>query len=153
MPDLNAICEGLAANLTACLDDDVVKTVTPWLDDNPTMPSLQVAGVQTMTRESYGDTYRITLLVQALIGRGSDQHSQKLLNRLAVGDNTCTSVWDAIEANRTLTARYNPADGLTTSQSAAADDVAVVSYDGAARFTNANGVDALVGTWTVQVLA
>lgn len=152
MADINAICEGLAANLTELLDDDIVKTVTPWLDDNPTMPSVQVAGVQAMTRDAFGDSYQITLLVQALIGRASDQHSQKLLNQLVSGDGV-TSVWDAIESNRTLTSRFTPADGLTANQQPAADDVAVVSYDGAARFTNQNGVDALVGTWTVTVLA
>lgn len=152
MADINDICEGVAANLTVLLNDDVVKTVVPWIDDNPTMPSVQIGGVQTMTRSSFGDSWTILLLVQALIGRASDQHSQKLLNRLVAGDGI-TSVWDAIESNRTLTSRYNPADGLSTNQPAAADDVAVVSFDGAAKFTNANGVDALVGTWTVQVLA
>lgn len=150
MPNLNDICEGIAANLASLLDDELVKTVVPWLDDNPTMPSLQVIGVQTMTRDSFADSYDINLVVQALVGRASDQHAQKLLNQLLVGDST---VWDAIESDRRLTSRFNPADGLRANQTAAADDVAVVSYDGASRFTNTNGVEAIVGSWTVQVLA
>lgn len=149
--DLTAIREGLAANLHVCLEEQSVKQVSPWLLDNPAAPSLQVAGVRDMSRLDFGSGASITMAVEVAIPQASAADSQKQLDRLVLGGDDITSVWDAIEADPTLSSRFTPHAGLTDS-TPACDSLAVVSYEGQSRYVFPNGVEALLGTWVVQVI-
>lgn len=150
--NLTDIREGLAANLRALVDAGTVKHVSPWLLDNPTMPSVCVAGVSAMEFTTFqpGDA-DITLLVEAAIGKASDVGAQKILDKLLAGSGS-TSLRAAVEADPQLTSRWNNDDGLTENQPAACDDLQVVAYRGQQRFTFPNGVEALLATWEVQVI-
>lgn len=154
MADLDAIRRGLAANLATLRTAGTVGQVSAYLLENPTPPSLQVAGVDTIDYDEHGfgsageDNWRI--LIEAALGKVSDTGSQDLLNTLL----SESSVKTAIEADTKLTSRLS-ANGqtVTTGQSAAALWVKCRRYRGQSRVVFPNGAELLLATWEVEVAA
>lgn len=156
-PDLNAIREGLAGNLYACLHAGMVKQVSPYRLEAAVSPSLQVAGIRSADRADFGGGGNLFLLVQAMIAKSSDVGSQKILDRLLYPeDDSEFSVWDALEADRTLTRRFTAKGVYSTGNTAACDDLAVNAFEGEAVYKTNTGdgllADFLIATWVVQVV-
>jgi hypothetical protein len=150
--DLTDIREALAANMHTLLHSELVKQVSPWLLDNPTLPCLQVAGVRNIEYDQAfqrgGDS--LFIVIEAAIGRATDVGAQKTLDRLLAASGP-TSLKAAVEADTSLTSRYNVDDGLRHDFEPACDDLQVETYEGQARFTFPTATDALLATWIVQV--
>lgn len=152
MADLDAIVRGLAANLVPLRTTNVVGQVSPYLLENPSPPSLQIAGVASIDYDEHGfaggeDGWLV--LVEAALGRVSDVGSQTLLNRLL----SDSSVKTAIESDTRLTSRLS-VDGrtVTANQAAAALWVKCRRYRGPSRVPFRDG-DMLLATWEVEVAA
>lgn len=149
MADLDAIARGLAANLATLRTSGVVGQVSAYPLENPTPPTLQVAGVATIDYDEHGfgsageDTW--TVLVEAVLGKVSNVGAHTLLYRLL----SESSVKTAIEADTRLTSRLS-ADGKTVAanQAAAATWLKCRRYRGQSR----DG-DLLYATWEVEVAA
>lgn len=149
MADLDAIARGIAANLATLRTANVVGQVSAYPLENPSPPTLQVAGVATIDYDEHGfgitgeDTW--TVLVEAVLGRVSDVASQTLLYRLL----SESSVKTAIESDPTLTQRISvDGNAITTGQPAAALWAKCRRYRGQSR----DG-DLLYATWEVEVAA
>jgi hypothetical protein len=152
MADLKTIREGLAGNLAALRQAKVVGQVSPYLLDNPTPPSLMVAGVEQFEFLGFGETARWTILVEACLGLTADVGSQDVLNRL-LAPTGATSVVAAAEADQRLTSRLDVRGVLTTGQAPAADSVAFSGYRGQSRFQLRNGSDVLLAVWAFEVIS
>lgn len=163
MADLTDIRRGLAANLAvlkvaAGFTAKGVKPigqVSPWLLDNPTPPSVLIAGVEAEGLDYLGfgsSSISATFLVEACLGTVSDIGSQKLLSALMAADGT-TSLVAALEADGRLTSRLGDDGRVTTDQDPAATSVAVQGYRGQSRIKLGNTTEVLLATWAVQVLA
>lgn len=149
MADLDAIARGLAANLAALRTSGTVGQVSAYPLENPSPPTLQVAGVATIDYDEHGfgatgeDTW--TVLIEAILGRISNHGSHTLLYQLL----SESSVKTAIESDTRLTSRLS-VDGKTiaTGQTAAAVWVKCRRYRGQSR----DG-DLLYATWEAEVAA
>lgn len=151
------IRSALAANLETLRTAGVVGQISAYLLDNPTTPSVQIAGLVAdgIDYDAGGYTdppavaYRIS--VEAVLGAVSDTASQDILNQLLAVTGT-TSLRAAVEANQTLTSRYTETTRtVTTGQSALADYVHVTRYRGQSRHTFPNGSEMLLAAWEVLV--
>lgn len=128
-----AIREGLAANL-AILGPEI--QVSAYRQPQPTVPSVQVTGLDEMTPDSMrGGSYSMTFIVQAFVGTPSEVGAQIRLDDFLypTGD---SSIWAALESDRTL--------------GGAAAGSAVIRNDGTQLLTVGN-VQMLGSTWFVQV--
>lgn len=155
MADLQTIREAIAGNLHALKANDTVVQVSAYLLDNPTPPSLMVAGVAEdgVDPLGYSDAGGVswTILIEAALGRTSDIGSQKLLNKLLTPTGS-TSLIAAVQADRKLTKRLSDAGVLTTGQAAAASDLAFAGYRGQVSFVLENGSRVLLATWAFTVI-
>jgi hypothetical protein len=131
----------------------LLEQVSAYLLDNPTPPSLMVAGVDSdgVTYPTFGDAVRVTLLVEACLGFVSDIGSQKALNRLLASSGE-TSVVEAGEADQSLTSRLKDNGQILTAQEAVADSVSFQGYRGQSRFILPNRAEVLLATWAFEVL-
>ena len=155
MGDLQAIREGLAANLAALRTNETVVQVSAYLLDNPTPPSLVVAGVDSdgYEEQAYtGQSVSYTILVEACLGLVADITSQKTLNRL-LSPTGSASLVAAAKATPTLTSRLNDDGTISTGQAAAAESIAFDGYRGQTRFVLSNGSEVLLATWAFTVFA
>lgn len=155
MASLSDIRSGLAANLAPLKTAGVIRQVSPYLLPSPTPPSAQVAGVDEMTFLDFGATSSAewTVAIEVALGKYLEEAAWKVLDRLLAtsGDE---SVVAAIEANPTLTSRYDADTGaVTTGQTAACDSLEVSEFAGTSRFTFPNGVELLLARWNVTVIA
>ncbi len=150
MADLEAIRRGLAALLRDALPETEGQ-VSPWLIANPTKLSLQVAGIDEMTRTDFADGTRWVFLIEASLSDASNQGSQRTL------DDLITAVPEALEDDETsagaLTKRLQDDGTVDTGEDPAADSVAFLEYRGAQRVTREGGGTMLSATWAVEVLA
>lgn len=151
------IRSALAANLEALRTAGVVGQVSAYLLDNPTTPSVQVAGLVQDGAEydagGFTDPPAVAwhLSIEAVLGAVSDTASQDVLNDLLAPTGS-TSLRAAIEANQTLTSRYvESTRTVTTGQTALADYVHLARYRGQSRHTFPNGSEMLLAAWEVLV--
>lgn len=161
--DLQAICEGLAANAAALkAQPDLIKQVSAYPLENPTAPAVLIAGVEADGYQFEGysggsvePSVLLNLLVQVVLGEISKPVTFKRLNRLMApwGDE---SLVVALEADPQLTSRYQE-DGssftVLTGQSPAASAVAFHAYRGQSLWTAGNGVTYVSANWTFTVQA
>lgn len=150
MADFDDIRRGLAANLTVLRPD---YQVSAYLLDDPSPPTLQVAGVESIDYDTggYGDRADThSFVIEACFSGTSDIGSQQLLDAL-LAPTGATSLKAAVEADRTLTSRLLDDGTVQTSQPAAVAYLRVTAYRGQSRFTLPNGTDVLLASWTVEV--
>lgn len=153
MADLDAIRQGLAANLVPLRTAKIVGQVSAYLLDNPQPPCLQVAGVDETDYDTGGygagssDTW--TILVEAALGLVNEMGAQKVLNALLETD----AVKDALESDITLTSRLQDNGVVLAGQAAAAEWVKVRRYRGQTRFRFPSGAEMLLATWETEVQA
>jgi hypothetical protein len=141
------IRQGLAANLRSLEDCQV----SAYLLDNPTGPTLQVAGFEGIDyAQSYGPTTLLEVVVEGATPLGGGTRgAYERFDEWILGDGT---VWDAIEADQTLTSRLRDNGSVLENQDPVADSVAVQEFRGYRRSRLASGVEVLLGDWLVQVL-
>lgn len=152
MADLDAIRQGLAANLVPLRTAGIVGQVSAYLLDNPTPVSLQVVGVDQAEYDTQGfgaNQHSWTFIVEAALGLVSDIGAQKTLNGLL----ETNAVKDALETDRLLTSRLGDTGQVTTGHTAAAQRLKVTRYRGHGRARFPNGVELLLATWEVEVTA
>lgn len=152
MADIEAIYRGIAAELRAVLPADEGQ-VYPWLLDNPTYPSLMVAGLDREGLEAtgFGDDKRLIVVVEAALGLASDVGAQKLLTSwLALVPDTIEAANDP--ALGALTQRMDDDGVVTTGQAVACDSISFERYRGQARFQFPSGDVALLASWAFEVL-
>lgn len=148
MPELDDICEGLAANLAAIPDTQV----SAYMLDNPTPGMLQVAGLDEIEYDkTFGRDDTLFVVVEGCASlAGGDIASQKRFRRWLASSGT-ESVKAAIEADRQLTKRLQHDGTVQTGQPAAADTLRVTRFRGYRRHRLENGTEVLLGDWIVQV--
>lgn len=163
MADLQAICEGLAANGAALKTAGLIKQVSAYPLENPTAPALLVAGVEPAGYEyvTFGGgavepSIRLSVLVQVVLGKLSAPVTFKLLHRLMAATGS-ESLVATIEADPQLTSRYQE-DGtgdfdILTSQAAAADFVSFNAYRGQSIWTAESGIVYVSANWAFEVRA
>lgn len=100
-------------------------------------PTFQIAGHGPILYDRRG-TDRLVFVVQAIVGTVDDVAAQRLLSTFVQGSGS-TSVKAAVESDRTL--------------GSLVDDLRVTEYLGDSIVTLPNGVEYLIGQWTVEVLA
>jgi len=146
---IEQIRRGLAANL------DGIRTardcqLSAYLLDNPTGPSLQVAGFEGIEAQAYGPTWLVGVVIEGATPlAGGSRGAYARFDEWLLGDFT---VWDAIETDQTLTSRLRDNGSVLAGQSPVADSVAVQEFRGYRRGRSANQVEMLFGDWLVQVL-
>ena len=124
----------LASNISAITGVNC----SAWnLGTNFTTPVFQIAGNGPVLYDRRG-TDKLTFVVQAIVGTVDDVGAQRLLSTFVQASGS-TSAKAAIESDRTL-------GGI-------ADDLRVTEYLGDRVVTLPNGVEYLIGQWTVEVLA
>jgi hypothetical protein len=160
LADLDDIFAGLGANLAALKQAEIaprqplIQQVSAYLLDNPSPPSVMVAGVdvdgvdfQTFGREDVA----WTILIEVCLGRVSDIGAQKLLRKLLAGTGE-TSLVQAVEANQTLTSRLLDDGTVQTDQDAAAEKVTFAGYRGQTQFRfPGQEAPVLLATWAFGV--
>jgi len=152
MAALTDIRRGIAAELRTVLPASSGQ-VYPWLLDNPTPPSLVVAGLAPDGLEGTGmgaGQSRYLIVVEACLDLGSDIGSQAML------DSWITDVPATLEAANAvtgaLTKRMSDDGAVTTGQPAACDSISLDRYRGQQPFTLPNGTRVLLAGWTFEVL-
>lgn len=155
MADITAIRRGLAALLRDALPVDEGH-VFPWLQENPLPPTLCVAGIERdgIIPLAFGDDPPVELhfVVEAWLGAASDIGAQRYLDGLLSSDAVAAALESDQDAAGALYSRLNDDGTVSTGQSAAADSVAVMGYQGQTRLARATG-DVLLAQWLVKVLA
>lgn len=152
MADLEDIFQGLAASLVTLRTDGVIGQVSSVLLENPMPPAVMVAGVDEYEYADFLGGVQWTILIEACLGLVSQPQSHRTLRQLLAPTGT-TSLVAAVEADQTLTSRYNDENGqVTTDQEEAADSVAFSEYRGQSRFTLENGSTVLLAVWAFKVL-
>ena len=162
MSDIQALCEGVAANLLSIRNSDpkLVKQVHPFQLTNPTATSLMVYGVLEFDYVTYGSPaqppgMRYLIGVEAWIGLASDIGSQIKLRSLlaAVGDDSLVAAVEAAGTERArLTARLNSDGELTEDQPPACEQISFEEYRGSAKVLGDNATEYLTATWVFEVL-
>lgn len=156
--DIQAVCEGIAANLATIRDRDLnlVKQVSPFPLDNPTGPSLLVHGVLEIEYTTFGGPgvdpgMRLLVAVEAWLGKASDIGSHMKLRRLqaAVGEE---SVVAAVESDARLTKRLDHSGELLEDQTPACEQISFEEYRGQTNFVAESGTTFLLATWVFEVL-
>ena len=150
MADLDAIRRGLAANLKQALPGSAGQ-VSPYMLDNPTVPSLQVIGLDEIEYDTLGfgrggdDHF---FILEAALGRSSDTGAQrKLVELLSTG----SSVKEAAESDGRLTKRLLDDGTVLEAQAPAAEYVHVTRYRGQSRFAIPSGPEVLLASWVCKV--
>lgn len=150
MADIEAIRRGLAANLRAAIPT-TDGMASPYLLENPSGPALQVVGFENIDYiRSFGPGVSLEIVVEGCVPMVLGDGASRFFDRWVLRETTY-SVADALEADRRLTSRLRDNGTVLGNQAAAADDLQVREFRGYRRLTIANGVDALVGDWLVQV--
>lgn len=153
MEDITNIRRGLAALLRDVLPANEGQ-VNAWWHENPSTPCLQIAGVQELEKTSFGPGgLRIVFAVEAVIGLASDVRAQQILDGMLATDQIPTAVESSNTPSGALTSRLQDNGTVLTGQTAAADSVAFLRFLGQAPFQLRNGVEVLLGTFLVEVLA
>ena len=139
MAGLEDIRRALAANLRAVLPADEGH-VSPYFDEAPKTPCLQVAGVSEVERIDFADGKRFEIVVEGILGSIVDRASQRLLDR-----------WleeEAVDAafEEPLTSRLLDNGTVQTGQAAAADSGAYLRFGGQGRLLRGQ-TTLLVATW------
>lgn len=152
MADVEAIRRGLAAQLRTVLPANRGH-VSAYFDPAPRMPCLQVAGVQRMERNDFGDGRTFDFVIEGVFSMShTDSGAQRLLDEF-IADN---AVDEAVEADGdgagALYSRLLDDGTVTTLDDPAAASVAFVEYLGVSRETLRTGGEALLATWVVQVV-
>jgi hypothetical protein len=146
MPDMEAIRRGLAGNLRTEISATRVPQVSPWRKDNPSTPSLQVSGFDTITPETFGapdEGIAIPMLIHCFVSSTLDRSSQANLDDLVF------DVWAAILSDKQLTSRLLDNGTVQTGQDPAVDDLDVTACDGSQILTMPNGSEVLGSTFHV----
>ena len=157
MADLDAISQGLAANLAALKQAELaprqplIVQVSSFYLDRPSPPSAMVVGVDEIEYDTAfqrgGDSW--VLLIEVVLGTISDVGGQSVLRKLLAptGD---TSLKTAVESDRRLTSRMDSQGRITADHDPACDDLRVTNYRGQ-RKVAIGGAEALSAVWAVQV--
>lgn len=134
MADIRA---GLVTNLERIQDVTGKPQVNAYRMSNPTLPSVQVTGYETMEPITFhrGAT-SIPVIVQAFAANSTTRGGQELLDQWLFPTGSL-SIWAAIMYDRTLGGKV--------------DDLMVTSCDGSQIVTLDNSVEAVMSTWHVQV--
>jgi len=126
---LEEIRRGLAANLRAALPADE-GSVSPYLEDDPTSPCLQVAGVESLDYVDagmYGGGV-LTMIVEGAVSlAGTSRGAQKIFDRWILGPG---GVREAIEADPQLTSRLLDDGTVEAGHPPAADALVVREFRG-----------------------
>lgn len=153
MSDMEAIRQGLAANLAAFKDGDDGAQVSPYILEAPTPPTLHVMGpVADAERVDFGgQDEEEFIVVQGFAAMISDIGGQKRLDRWWANTGA-DSVLAAIETDKQLTSRLDEEGTLTTGQTAAVYDLTVIRKSRYLIF-DIPQVGRVVGCeWTVKLL-
>jgi hypothetical protein len=127
-----------------------------FLQDNPTTPAIQVAGLKEIdydivfqTSGGYDATGdHLTVVIEAALGRAVDIDAQQKLDLL----HRAQSLKAAIEADPKLTSRLQDDGTVLAGQAAACDSLRVARYVGQTPFILENTVRVLLATWEVEVV-
>lgn len=156
MADITAIRRGLAALLRDALPADEGH-VYPWLQDNPQVPTLCVAGIQAdgLKLLTFGDDPGVEALfiIEAWLGTASDVGAQRYLDGLLSSNAVAAALESDEDGDGALYSRLQDDGTVLTGQTAAADSVAVMGYLGQTRLARPMGPDVLLAQWLVKVLA
>lgn len=147
--DIEAIRRGLAANLRTVPDCQV----SAWLLDNPTGPSLQVAGFDEIDYlQDFGAGSTLRMLIEGAVAGGISRAAYTQFDKWLLRG-TEDSVVDALLADRQLTKRLRDNGTVQTGQPAACQDLIVTRFRGY-RFvrTRDGSTEVLVGNWAIELL-
>jgi hypothetical protein len=122
---------GLATNLQTLGDS---RQVSAYRKQAPTPPSLMVTGFGPLAKTAFG-SWQIEFMVQGLAGAPTQESAQIRLDEW-ISPLGATSVWNAIESDKTLGGIVNNA--------------IVTACDGA-QFIETPGGEVLGSTWHVQI--
>lgn len=137
MAEFSAIRAGIATNLRT-LPGVSSEQVSAYRLENPTPPTLQVLGIDSMTPTAFGrGGFTSTWIVQGFVAKTLSRAAQERLDKWLHPDGT-ESVWAALETDDTL-------GGVI-------EQLTVISNDGLTEFQLPNGVELFGSTWTLEIL-
>lgn len=159
--NLDAIGQGIAANLHALRDQGILKQIHPYLLENPTAPSAMVGDPVEYSYETFSGpdappTMRWLIPIEVWLGTASDIRSRKTLRALLAptGDaSLVAAVEGTTPGGRRLTGRLNEDGELLEDQAPACDSIAFEEFRGSSRFLADNGTTYLLAVWVFEVFA
>lgn len=132
--------------------------ISPWFQEAPRSPTLQVVGLEDIDydivfqHDGYDNTGdRLVVIVEAAIPAKNDLATQMRLDKL----HGASSLKAALEADDTLTSRWQDDQTVTGGHAAACDQLRVRRYRGQTRSIvqrDSGGVDVLLAHWEVELL-